>query len=127
MAEQQDKPQTNEDDKLESLPPKLTQTLSVAREQPPTTYSGNIDGIPPPFPPMLVRQKTCEDKDAYHLKSKNDELDKNFTCDTVQEEDSKLSGELPHKTLSTSSDDKLPPRRVLSSFGDTLLQKQDKK
>jgi hypothetical protein len=114
MTEQQNKSQTNNDNQVKpelSPPPKLTRTLP--------TSSCNIDDIPP-FPPLLVRQ-TCEDKDFYHLKFKNDKLDKKITCDTVQEENS----ELPLKTLSTSSDDKPPHRIVLSSFGDTLSQKQD--
>ena len=108
-------------------PPKLTRTLSVAREEHQITYSSNINDLPQPPPPLLVRQKTCEDKSVCHLKCKNDELDKKFTCNTVQKKNSELSDELSHKTLSASSDDKHPLRRVLSSFSDTLLQKQDKK
>jgi hypothetical protein len=55
------------------------------------------------------------------LKVKNDKLDKKITCDTIHGND----GELQRKTLSTY--DNHPPCIILSSFGDTLLQKQDKK
>ena len=90
MTEQQDKPQTNIDNqvKLDSLAsPKLTRTLSFTHEK--HTYLGNIDVLPPLFPPPLVRQKACEDKNVYNLKCKNDELDKKLTCDTVQDVNSK--------------------------------------